>query len=154
MWFEIDVCGIIVKLRIKNYEPSESGKRYEQWCKCDSEFISDNLLDYKINDDEILLSCEVEKLESALTALLNDEMTKTSEIRFTEPDFSFVLYPKRYLNSDPQSTSEEKGSLITDVLVEWKVYFRSRSITDNYLCVTLARDEIVQLRDYLRSVTA
>lgn len=152
MYMEMDVSGIVVRLRIKEYETSAIGDACSQWCKCDFSFHSGDWLNYHKEDDEVLLSCEVEELESALTKLLDDEIEEIREIRCIEPDFIFTLHPKRELRKDPSYTYIQPGYEIADIYLEWKIYFWNEGLTDNFLTVTLDRDEIIHFRDYLSSV--
>ena len=149
---EMDVRGIHVKLKIKGYESSENGSWDARWCKCDHAFCSGDWLNYHKEDDEILLSCEVEELEVSLTKLLNDELSEIKEICCMEPDYIFTLYPKKDLRKDPNYTYLQPGYEIKDICVEWKVYFWYEGLTDNFLTVTLKREEIIRFRDYLSSV--
>ena len=43
-------------------------------------------------------------------------------------------------------------SSIEDIFAEWKIYFWNQGLTDNHLTVTLEREHIMELRDYLASV--
>ena len=69
MWFDIDASGINIKLRIKGYKPLGKYNWDSEWCKCDFLFASGDWLNYHKEDDEVLLSCEIEGLEEALTKL-------------------------------------------------------------------------------------
>ena len=109
-------------------------------------------MNYHRENDEVLLACEVEELETTLTKLLNDELEEVEEIRCIEPDFVFFIHPKRDLRNDPKYTYVRPGYEIADIYVEWQVYFWNEGLTDNFLTVTLGREEIVRFRDYLSSV--
>lgn len=152
MCFDVDICGIVVHLRVNGYEASSEKDWDNQWCKCDFAFRSGDWLNYHKEDEEILLSCEIEELEKCLTKLLNDELEKNMDIQCIEPDFHFSLHPKRDLRKDPNYLYIQKGCEIADIYMEWKVYFWNEGLTDNHLNVTLGRDEIIILRDYLSSV--
>ena len=152
MCLNIDVCGIVVQLRIKGYEASRKEDWDSQWCKCDFSFRSGDWLNYHKENEEILLSCEIEELEMSLSKLLNDELEEIKEIHCIEPDYFFTLYPKEDLRKNPHYLYVQKGYEITDIYMEWKVYFWDDGLTDNYLTITLGRDEIIMLRDYLSSV--
>ena len=152
MGLEIDVCGIVIKLQIKGYEPSCKEKWDSQWCDCDFSFKFDECIDYHRENDEVLLSCEVEEIEAALTKLLNDELEAVEEISCIEPDFIFRLYPKRNLREDSKYTYIRPGFEIADIYMEWEIYFWNKGLTDNFLTVTLGREEIISLRDYLFGV--
>ena len=69
-----------------------------------------------------------------------------------EPDFKFILYPEEDLRNNPNYTYVQPGYEIVDIYLEWRVYFWNEGLTDNYLTVTLGREEITMLRDYLRTV--
>ena len=62
MWLEIDADGIRVNLQIKGYKPSNEDNWYSNWCNCDFLFTSGDWLNYHKENDEVLLSCEVEEL--------------------------------------------------------------------------------------------
>ncbi len=152
MCFIMDVSGIVVHLRIKGYEAARENEWGGPWCKCDHAFRSGDWLNYHKEEDEILLSCEIEELEIGLTRLLNDELEDITEIRCIEPDYIFILHPKRDLRKDPHYVYVQKGYEIADIYMEWKVYFWHDGLTDNHLTLTLGRNEITLLRDYLSSV--
>ena len=141
MWLNLNVNGIKVQLRIKGYKLSNKECWDCQWCNCDFSFSSGDWLNYHKEDDEVLLSCEIEMLESTLSMLLNDEIKEDKEIDFIEPDFVFHIYPKDNLEN-----------YASDIYVEWKIYFWNGGLTENYIAITLDRAEIIILRDYLSSV--
>lgn len=152
MGFEANIDGILVKLEIKGYEAYNKEEWHSQWCECDYSFCSGEWLNYHKENDEVLLSCEVQMLEEDLTKLLNDELEEIKEISCVEPDYIFCLHPKRDLRKDPNYTYVREGYEIEDIKVEWKVYFWYGGLTDNFLTVTLGRDEIIKFRDYLSFV--
>ena len=61
MWFKIDLNGIKFSIRIKGYHRS-TNQWDEEWCKVDLTLLSDNWLNYSIENDELLLMFEVEEL--------------------------------------------------------------------------------------------
>lgn len=152
MFFRIDIDGIDIQLRIKGYSASKKQSRDSQWCNCDFVFRSSDWLNYHKEDNEVLLSCEVEELESELTNLLNGELNDIKEICCIEPDFVFTLYPKRDLRKDSKYVYIQPGSEIADIFMEWKVYFWHEGLTDNFLTITFDRNDIICLRDYLTSI--
>ena len=152
MWFEVDARGIKIKLRIKGYTQTTKENWDSEWCNCDFLFLSEDWLNYHREDTEVLLSCEVEELEENLSQLLNNQLSEEKEILCMEPDFIFKLYPQKDRREDPNYTYVQPGYEIQDIYLEWKVYFWHGGLTDNYLTVTLNRDEIESLRDYLSSV--
>lgn len=138
MWFERDIDGIKVKLRIKNYVRTNDENWDEKWCKCDFSFYSGDWLNYHKEDVEVLLCCEIDNIIISLTDLLNNKILKEEEISFIEPDFSFKLIPKE--------------NLLDNIYLEWKVYFWNEGITGNHLSVTLDINDIKSLRTYLISI--
>lgn len=152
MCLVIDARGITVTLKINDYQPSVDEGWESQWCRCDHSFCSGDWLHYSRENDEILLSREVEELADKLTGLLNGELPEITELRCMEPDYVFRLHPGRDLRQDPRYTYIQPGYEFADIYVEWQVFFWYEGLTDNFLTVTLGREEIVQLRDYLSSV--
>lgn len=153
MWLNLDVCGIKIQLRINGYRPSTKNDWDSQWCTCDFDFSSGDWLNYHRECTEIMLSCEVEELESTLSQLLNDELKVTKEIACIEPDFVFTFYPKKDLRQDPNYSNIQSGYEFLDCYMEWKIYFWHGGLTDNFLTVTLGREEMSSFKNYLSSIT-
>ena len=149
---QIDAAGITIDLLIKGYRKSTKHNWDDLWCRCDFSFTSNNWLNYTSVDNEVLLSCEIEELEQSLTKLLDGKITEKTVIEPIEPDFKFILFPEEDLRNNPNYTYVQPGYEILDIYLEWRVYFWNEGLTDNFLTVTLGREEIVTLRDYLRSV--
>ena len=80
MRLKIDLNGIVLRLKIKGYIPSTHEDWDSQWCNVDFSFFSGNWLDYHCENDEVLLSCEVEILADSISKLLNDELSEITEI--------------------------------------------------------------------------
>lgn len=152
MYFYKDISGIDVYLNIKDYSPSTKDDWYCKWCKCDFMFKSGEWLNYHKEDDEAFLSSEVENLKEYLTKLLNGELSEVYEFDCMEPDFIFTLYPETGKRNDPKYVYIQPGFEIEDIRMEWKVYFWSDGLTDNFLTITLDRSDIIELRDYLLSI--
>lgn len=149
MWFNLDLCGIKMNLRIKGYEPSSKDKWDDQWCNVDFSFVGESWLNYQRNNDELLLSCEVEELSQLLDELLSNKLSEIKTIECIEPDFKFVLHPKRDLRNDPEYTYVKKGYEIADIYMEMKIFFWDDGLTDNFLSVKFYREDIQYLRNYL-----
>ncbi|MDY3830551.1 MAG: hypothetical protein SPK49_07600 [Erysipelotrichaceae bacterium] len=149
MWFEINADGIDLKLQINDYQPTNNDNWDSVWCRCDLLLSSSNWLNYRIDGDEVLLACEIDELEKMLTELLDDKLEKIEEIDCIEPDFKFILYPQTDLRDDPKYAYVQPGYEIRDAHLEWKVFFWNGGITDNHLVISLEREEIKSLRDYL-----
>lgn len=143
MWFQIGADGIKIKLHINGYKPTSEENWYSEWCRCSFLFSSGDWLNYHKEDDEILLCSEIDGLVDNLTELLNNEISEEKELACMEPDFVFKLYPQTDLRKDPKCT------YVAPEHVEWSICFWNEGLTGNYLTVTLYRDEIERLRDYL-----
>lgn len=154
MGIQIDAAGIIVDFFVKGYRKSNKDNWDDLWCRCDFAFRSGNWLNYQSADNEVLLSCEIDELENSLTQLLDGNITEIKTIETIEPDFKFVLYPQEDLLNNPNYTYVRPGYEIVDIYLEWRVYFWNEGLTDNFLTVTLGREEITALRDYLRSIVS
>ena len=153
MWFRLDLNGIEMNLRIKGYTPPSRDDWDDQWCDVDFSFIGDSWLNYQRDSDEVLLSCEVEDLANSLDELLDDKMNKIETIECIEPDFKFVLHPKRDLRDDPKYTYIQEGYEIADIYLDMQIYFWNGGLTDNFLSLTFDREDIQYLRNYLYLIT-
>lgn len=149
MWFEIDVNGIKIKLKINGYKHTSKENCYDEWCRCDFLFSSGDWLNYHQEHDEVLLCSEIDELAETLTELLDNTISEVKEIACIEPDFVFTLYPKKDLRNDPQYMYVPPGYEMQDIYLEWRIYFWNKGLTDNYLTLTLDRNEIASFRDYL-----
>lgn len=152
MQLKMDLCGIELQFKIHGYVPSVHEKWDDQWCRCDFSLTSGNWLNYRKVLDEVLLSCEVENIADNLQKLLNDNLAEKTEISFIEPDFQMTLCPKRDLRDDPKYLYVQPGYEIADIYMDWRVYFWSEGLTDNFLSVTLGREDIEILLTYLQYV--
>ena len=93
MWLRLDLEGMKVQLQIKGYQPSSRDYWDFQWCKVDFTFAFPECINYTKQDDEVLLSCEVEELEAKLDDFINDKIIKSETLEFIEPDFVFEFQP-------------------------------------------------------------
>ena len=155
MCFERNLSGIDVILRIDNYQSPSKHEYGDWWCDCGFSFRMGKLaefVNYRKDHDELLMPEEVDDLADTLTALLEGKFAEPKELLMTEPDFVFMLYPIKDLRTDPKYTYVAPGHEFQDIYVEWRVYFWDDGLTDNFLTVTLYRDDIVALRDYLDSI--
>ncbi len=157
MAFKTNIGGIEVALSINNYKTPDWEEYYDQWCVCSYSFHKfhkkkkTETINYSAESDEVLKSSEVDKLAYNLTDLLNGEITQPFKLRMIEPDFVFMLYPIRDLRLD-QNRVVAPGHEFSDIYVEWRIYFWDDGLTDNFLTITLYREDIKALRDYLESV--
>lgn len=149
MTLHMNLDGISVRLKIWNYRPSPDGDWTADWCKTDVLFSSEPWLNYRLEEDEVFLSCELEELYEGLGRLLSGELHERKEVEMMEPDFAFILYPRRDLRDDPRVTHVRSGYEILDISVDWTVAFWHDGLTNNYLTVELKRKDIGNLRTYL-----
>lgn len=140
MTLNLDLDGILVRLRIDGYHPSGEEDWTGEWCVADFSFRSVPWLDYSRERDEVFLCREVEELFTELNALLTDERTEERVMALMEPDFAFKLHPKRDLREDPKVTYVPKGYEIEDISVEWLVSFWQDGLTANYLYCYLEQE--------------
>lgn len=153
MRLKIDLNGIMLRLKIKGFKTPEAETWDSQWCEVDYSFSSYGWLDYHRENDEVLLACEVEELADNIHKLLHDELDEITEVSCIEPDFNFILHPKRDKRNDPHYTYVREGDEIIDIFMEWTVTFWHGGLTDNYLSVTLDREDMEILLVYLNYIT-
>ncbi len=149
MKFSLNLNGIVMNLNIKGYEPYEKDKWEYQWCNVDFSFISAPWLNYKCDNDEVLLSCEVEELADSIDDLLTDKLSEVKTIKCIAPDFNFILNPKRDLRNNPSYTHIQKGCETQDIYMNMNIFFWYEGLTDNFLTVTFNRNDLQYLRNYL-----
>ena len=153
MKLRLDLAGIIVQLQIRKYDPELKGDYCTGWCKTDFSFSSEPWLNYAQDDAEVFLSSEVADLYTALNQLLQDELTEEKMFECIEPDFNFILQPKFDVRNNPKVLYVKPGHEIVDITMEWTVSFWNEGLTANYLSVSLNREEIQHLCNYLGLVT-
>jgi len=153
MWLKLDLDGIIFQLQICGYRSSTTEKWDSQWCRIDLSLTSGHWLNYIIKNDEVLLACEVEILSENLQKLLNDRFIETTEIECIEPDFKFILHPKKNLRNDSKYVYVREGYEIEDISMEWIVFFwNDGCLTNNYLSMEFDRDDIEHLYNYIKMI--
>lgn len=152
MWLKLDLDGIVFQIQISGYRPSTIENWDSQWCRISLSLTSKNWLNYMIENDELLLTCEIETLAESLQKLLNDEFNDAKEIECIEPDFKFILHPKKDLGNNPRYIYVREGHEIEDISMEWVVLFWNDGLTNNYLSMEFDRDDIEHLLNYLEMI--
>lgn len=152
MWLKLNLSGIRLSMQIRNYRRTSEEDWLSVWCKTDFSFVADKWLNYCEDDSEVFLAREIEDLAKSLVDLLNDRLTAPTEFNCIEPDFNFILNPKKDLRLDPKVLYVRPGCEIVDIDMEWKISFWHDGLTANYLSVTLNRTDIESLLLYLRLV--
>lgn len=154
MWLKLNLDGIVVNLRIRQYKKPDNNNWDCTWCKVDFSFCSNPWLDYKKENCEVLLAQEVDDLIEALENLLSDKLSEPTEFSFVEPDFVFNLSPKEDLRNNPRILYVRPGCEFSDIYMEWQVHFWDEGyLAANFLTVTLGQEEIEYLLTYLKTVT-
>ena len=152
MWLRLDLEGMKVQLQIKGYQPSSRDYWDFQWCKVDFAFAFPECINYTKQDDEVLLSCEVEELEAKLDDFINDKIIKSETLEFIEPDFVFELRPGYNKVEAGVCSYAAPGHEMSAAFMAWKVRLWQDGLTDNYFSTTLDKEDMRILRDYLRLV--
>ena len=144
MALHLELDGIEINMTIREYKEVLGREWCDAWCKVDysikavTEPNGKQYINIEHNNTEILLACEVKSLRNRLNKLLNDELEKVTLTEMIEPDFQFELFPKK------------NGA---DITATWIVNFwYCGGLTANSLNVTLGREDIIKLRDYLDEV--
>lgn len=134
--YEFSLC-------IRNYRPAIGDDQFDSWCKVDLKLKCCDYIDYKVLNDEMLESADVEELAWQLERLLNGGISEETLICFTEPDLNFTLYPKQFT-----------GNFKTDISAELMISLRRSDTNYNGLMLTIPmdRDDIKALLNYLKEV--
>lgn len=134
--YEFSLC-------IRNYRPAIGDDQFDSWCKVDLKIKCRDYMDYKVLNDEMLESADVEKLAWELARLLNGDISEETLICFTEPDLNFTLYPKQFT-----------GNFEADISAELMISLRRSDTNYNGLMLTIPmdRDDIIALLLYLKEV--
>lgn len=155
MWLKLDLDGINFQLEIANYTQRDFRGDYpDDWCIVSMKYQSGGWLNYIVDRQELLLSEEVDELQSALLRFLNDEFTRVRVIGFAEPDIEMVLFPKSDVRDDPDLLYiSPEADPIQDILMDLRVSFWNGGLTANYLSICFARKDVEYLQKYLMLVT-
>ena len=151
MVFHRSVDGMDIMLRIDNYQSPSEHEYGDRWCDCSFSFRFGEIINYHKDHDELLMPEEVDALADGLTDLLDGKITEPQERPMLEPDFVFMLYPAKDLRTDPTYTYIKPRDEFQDIYVEWRVFFWNDGLTENFLTITLEREDIASLRDFLNS---
>ena len=152
MWLRTDIDGIFLNLLIKGYATTSDSDWGDQWCDVECLFSTDQGLALSACGS-IMLSDEVDELVHQLECLLNDQVTEDTVIDLVEPDFKFILRPKRDLRKTGQYSYIKEGFEIEDISMEWQTFLWNGAPTKNYLTVTFYREDIEILLTYLSLIS-
>lgn len=152
MAFQRTVDGIEIMLSVDNYKNPKIAEFENSWCKCSFSFKMGDMINVHLENDETLMSEEIDTLVEVLTDLINEKIEEVQECSFVERYFSFLLYPVKDLRENPECTYVAPGYEFQDIYLEWRIYlWKSGYNLDSYLSVTLYREDIIALRNYLES---
>ena len=151
MWMKLNLSGITLRFRVREYQKSQKDDWDSNWCKTDCSFVAEPWLNYCQTGAEILLAYEVEKLANKMEELLTCGRVSSEVLQCIEPDFHFIFHPKEDLTTNPNILYVAPGCEIEDIHLEWKVLFwNGGQPTGNYLSVTLSRPDIEHFLIYLQ----
>lgn len=152
MWLKLDLDGIKLYFKITGYKEFTSTNWYDEWCGVELTVQTERWLNYTQSGD-LLLACEVKEILSLFEDLTEDKFKESKKVDFIEPDFKFVLNPKKDLRNDSQYTYVRPGYEIVDINAEFKISFWNGGITENYLSLRMDREDINAFITYLRVIT-
>ena len=152
MWLRLDLEGLDFQFRITGYHPSTRENWDCEWCNVDLSMIAPHWLDYHIDNQEIMLCCEVESLKKGIDDLLEDRLTEKKEISFIEPDLSFHLFPREDLRKNPEVSYVAPGHEWTEVDADLEVHTWNHGLTENRIMTCFSRDELGILLCYLKLI--
>lgn len=150
--FKCNADGINVTFAIKDFCYNKN-KGIDEWCYVKFSLTADDWLKDKCDYTRILYSSEVVYLENALSDLINGKLKKDKEIGFARPDFEFCLSPIHDLKKNKTVIFVADEHRFTNIFLEWRVYYWYKGAsTNNHISFILDQSQIVELRDYLKSV--
>lgn len=152
MWLKLELCGMKLEFRVKGYQTSSKECWDYQWCDVDFAFRFLGCIDYSKQNDEVLLSCEIENLESEIDDFINNKIKEKKTMDFIEPDFKFEFRPSYNMVEAGEYVYITPEYKMSKGVVEWKVFLWDDGLTDNYFSTILYKDDLRVLRDYLRLV--
>lgn len=154
MFLNLDLCGIQFELQIRNYKSFSNDEYEDNWCKVDLLIHSLPSINISINNDELLLSAEIDSLIGSLYSIINNEINETiEEISFVEPEIKFKLNPQIDLTRNSNYVYIKPGYEILDISMDLLVYFYLDGLTDNYISLRFYREDIEYLYLYLQLIT-
>ncbi len=150
--FKCNSAGIAISFEIKRPDMSTFYDE-DEWCLVSFKLTSGKMLRYECEDAYVLRFSEIRELHEALTKLLMNEYKEETVINFEVPDFEFYLFPVFDLKKDPNFLYVTEEGRFTKINLYWRIYFWNGAVsTSNYLSVNLDKEQIIELRDYLRTI--
>ena len=152
MGFSVEKQGMEIKLDISGYTKDYEDIIDSPWCKVSFSFKFRDIISYTCDNCGVLEAAEVEILEKQLDDLLQGNIQETKEIGFIEPDWEMTLVPQINVIESGKYVYAAPGYEIEDIRLMWKINLWCDGLTVNNFSTELWREEITELRDYLRSV--
>ena len=152
MYLKLDLNGFDLYLRISHYRTSNQANWDEEWCTVDLTVNFGKEVNL-LRTGETMLSCEVEQLKSVFADLLENKIKERTFLNFIEPDFEFIINPDYHFRNESDYGDDRVGQYLKDIFVDFHIYYWNGGLTDNYLSITLYREEIEYFLTYLKLVT-
>ena len=135
MWIKFDKDGLLLELKIYNYIKNDENR----YVKLSFNYKFKEIINYKKEDQEILLCKDIDNLKKMLYDFLNDKLTDkykpTETLYCYEPDFYFEFIGDRWLTINTYLWNNEN---------------RKGQITNNMISTTLEKEQVRQLYLYLK----
>lgn len=143
MWLKLDLYGFKVFFRVKDYHTVTRENYYDNWC-----YVETNIELYENiktgHSGSLLLSGEIEYIQSTMEDLLEGKIEEIETITFLEPVLRFVL--------NPSKTNENFDPCVNDVTSDLQLCFWNGYPTDNYLSLRLYRKHMEYLISYIKLI--
>lgn len=153
MKLRMNICDVDVWLEIYNYKKTDAENADFDWSRVKFS-VCGKYINYHIDDAEFFLNVEVEYMKHIFGELLKGNIKETTTVEFAEPDFEFVMNPKRTLYDEPGKVIYKNGSVTLDISVDFKIHFWCNDgLGTNVFTMTMDREEIQAFYVYLQAVT-
>ena len=138
MRLRLELCDIDTQLKIKGWHITRKNEDiYDNWCCVEISLVSRQINIH--HDGSILMSDEVSEICDAPEELLNGKTDTEFSVDFIEPDLNFKFYP---------------AEKIENTFGELKINLWGKGVlSGNSLTVTLYKNDLFDLRTYLKYVT-
>lgn len=151
MWFRVNLDGIDFHFRICGYKKSTDNWE-EEWSKVDLTLQSKEWLNYRIENSELLIMCEIEELIEKMDLLLLDNINEVIYVNCIEPDLTFEFQPKMTFENNPQYIYIKKGYGIVDINMKMIISFWDGELTDNKMVLFFDRENLDKFLCYLKLI--
>ena len=144
MILHLQLDEITFYLEIKHY----SKNNYEfEWTDTDLILKSKSYLNYRNSNQEILVTCEIEKLHDKIEDLLMDRLVCDEILECLEPDLSFAFRVNNNQSNDKERYIEQDDINMQLIITPW-----AGVPSKNRLIIFFDRDDLEKLLYYLKLV--